>query len=183
MVGPARLRLVTDLTASERHSVEATVGDLDWRVSNLPDGPQLAESYVRRARGAAWAVFSGDEPAGFFALLPYPPIPGIRQTSTYLVPAVRGSGLNSQLKRAAFTAAIESEFRLVMSIDVRNARSTAASAKLVDAEPAFVWESEMRRLAWVYDFSTPHVQLRPGPPINRQLVDTICAGINELRAE
>ena len=87
---------------------------------------------------------------------------------------MRGTGLNSRLKRAAFTAAVETGARLIMSIDVRNARSTAAAAKLMTgSEPVRVWELEMQRWAWVYDFSAPGARLTPGDVIDRDLVATI----------
>lgn len=65
------LLLLAALPSAERRRTEAAVGDLDWQVSNLPDGPQLAESYIRRAPDAAWAVLLDREPVGLFCLLPY----------------------------------------------------------------------------------------------------------------
>lgn len=157
------IRLLATLPVPDRRQVDDAVGDLDWRVSNLPDGRQLADSYVSRAPDAAWAVFVAGEPAGLFALIPYPEAPGSWQTSTYLVPGVRGTGINVALKRAVFTSARQTGFPLTMSIDIRNTRSMAAASKLLAGHrPDLVWEAHMSRWAWVFDLSAVGAQLAPG---------------------
>jgi RimJ/RimL family protein N-acetyltransferase len=79
-----------------------------------------------------WAVCQEDEVVGMTGLSPDPRTPGVVEIgTTFLVPNVRGSGLNRAVKRMVLshvfgTGAHRVEFR----VDDRNARSKAAVLKL-----------------------------------------------------
>jgi RimJ/RimL family protein N-acetyltransferase len=79
-----------------------------------------------------WAVLLEGELVGMTGLSPDPRHPGVVEVGTsYLVPKVRGSGLNRAVKRMVLahvfgTGAHRVEFR----VDDRNARSKAAVLKL-----------------------------------------------------
>ncbi|WP_066594633.1 hypothetical protein [Cryobacterium arcticum] len=158
------IRLLTSLDESERDGLATALGALDYPVAGVATGHLLIESYLRRAPDRAWALFRGDEPVGAFAVVPYLELPGTQQTSTYLVPSVRGTGLNTAVKRATIVAARAHAVPLYSSIHHANARSLAATRGLfVSIDPVKVFEHSTGRLAWRFDLGDPWAQLAAGP--------------------
>ena len=160
---PPDIRLLVSLDPSERDGLAAALGSLDYPVAGVASGHLLIESYLRRAPDQAWALFRGDEPVGAFAVVPYLELPGTQQTSTYLAPAARGTGLNTAVKRAAIVAARAHAVPLYSSIHHANARSLAATRRLfVSIDPVQVFEHSTDRLAWRFDLGDPWAQLAAG---------------------
>lgn len=158
------LRLLDSLDAQTRRYVSAALGHLDHPVAQAHTGGTLVASYLRRAPDRSWAIFREDHAVGVFAVVPYLDLPGTHQTSTYLTPAARGTGLNASVKRAAVLASRTTSVALYSSIHHANARSLAATRKLfVCSESSIVYERAARRVAWRFELSAPWAQLAPGP--------------------
>lgn len=165
------LRPLSELEPGSLHSVGAGLGDLDYPVAGVATGHALVESYLRRAPQSSWALWQNGAPAGVFAVVPYLELPGSRQTSTYLAPVARGTGLNTAVKRAAITAARAGAVPLYSSVHHANTRSLQATRGLFEAiEPVAVLERRAGRLAWRFDLSDPWARLTAGP-VHPRLVD------------
>ncbi|WEO78797.1 hypothetical protein BJQ94_07140 [Cryobacterium sp. SO2] len=167
------LRLLSALDAVARDAVGCTLGELDYPVAAAPTGSALVQSYLLRAPESSWALWHNGAPAGVFAVVPYLELAGAHQTSTYLAPGARGSGLNAAVKRAAIVAARASSLSLYSSVHHANARSVAATRRLFTAiDPTKVFEHTAGRLAWRFDLSDPWARLADGP-VHADLVDTL----------
>jgi hypothetical protein len=174
---PVTVELVplSTLQPSVLTMVADTLGALDHPVAGAPTGHALVESYLRREPERSWLLVQNGSPAGVFAVVPYPELPHTLQTSTYLVPAARGTGLNQTVKRAAITAARTGSVPLYSSVHHANARSLAATRRLfVSIEPVRVFEPTTGRLAWRFELSDPWAQLTDGP-VRPDLVQTLAA--------
>lgn len=160
----ADLRLLDSLDAPTRQDVTAALGHLDHPVAQAHTGRTLVASYLRRAPDRSWAIFHENRAVGVFAVVPYLDLPGTHQTSTYLTPAARGTGLNASVKRAAVLASRTTSFPLYSSVHHANARSLAATRKLfVSCEPTIVFERAAGRVAWRFELSSPWARLSAAP--------------------
>ena len=83
--------------------------------------------------GSAFTLVAEDHgaPLGWAGVLDYPARPGCVQSSTFLAPAARGTGLNLKAKTLLCTiAALLGDAPLLLSIDQFNSRSQSAALKL-----------------------------------------------------
>jgi RimJ/RimL family protein N-acetyltransferase len=104
-----------------------------YAISYDPD--HFDDSFARlrsRSKCRAFAVFHRGALVGMSAYIAIEPDRGVLEIgNTYYVPAMRGTGLNRQVKDLMIGRAIDRGFRRIeFRVDARNARSQAAMTKL-----------------------------------------------------
>ncbi|WP_414900818.1 GNAT family N-acetyltransferase [Sphingomonas flavalba] len=107
-----------------------------WAIYSLSYGPAHFDAsftaLIANPRYAAFAILSDARLVGMTAYIAPDPARGVIEIGmSYIVPAVRGTGLNRRLKRLMIGHAFACGYRRVeFRVDVRNARSQAAVARV-----------------------------------------------------
>ena len=107
-----------------------------WQIYATPYGPDHFDSsfdlLLERPAWAPFAILKGGRMAGMSCYIGIDPVRGALEIgNTYYVPALRGTGFNRQVKDLMIGRAIDCGFRRIeFRVDIRNARSQAAMAKL-----------------------------------------------------
>jgi RimJ/RimL family protein N-acetyltransferase len=103
-----------------------------YATSYDPDHFDASFDLIRsRANWRCFSIFDGDRLVGMSCFIGIEPDRGVLEVgNTYYIPQMRGTGLNSRVKKLMLDRAFEYGFRRVeFRVDSRNARSQAAMAK------------------------------------------------------
>jgi RimJ/RimL family protein N-acetyltransferase len=107
-----------------------------WAIYATPYGPDHFDAsfdlLLERPGWAPFAIFKAGTMAGMSCFIGIDPVRGALEIgNTYYVPALRGTGFNRRVKDLMIGRAIDCGFRRIeFRVDIRNARSQAAMAKL-----------------------------------------------------
>ena len=107
-----------------------------WQIYATPYGPEHFDAsfdlLFERPGWLPFAIFNLDAMAGMSCFIGVDPARGALEIgNTYYVPALRGTGFNRRVKDLMIGRAIDCGFRRIeFRVDIRNARSQAAMAKL-----------------------------------------------------
>jgi hypothetical protein len=155
----------------------ATPRDLQMTVDRMTDpavlawlGTTVSDSLAARRRRDADGdslhvlLYDKEGPCGWLGWLRYPLLTDVLETSTYLAPDVRGTGVNQHAKSLAWQLAFVSGTRLISSVNTDNVVSNAAMRRTFpDAPVSLIWEPHRNRWANLYRLNDPPVAVRLWP--------------------
>ena len=133
--GDLRLELLSETHRAPLEAACAEDPDI-WPIYAISYDPKhfdaSFDALVARPNGRGFAIFEDDRLVGMSCYIGIEPDRGVLEIgNTYYVPDRRGSGLNRRVKDLMIGRAIDCGFRRIeFRVDIRNARSQAAMAKL-----------------------------------------------------